>query len=84
MPGSRREGHARNTPCLLPASCYSQERLEKLRLELSEQYGKELRDVPILIGDLQDQASRRRAGRRGGACRSRPPTPGAPCERHAT
>ncbi|PSC71057.1 saccharopine dehydrogenase [Micractinium conductrix] len=35
----------------------SQERLEKLRSELSEQYGGELREVPILIGDIQNQAS---------------------------
>ncbi|KAL4451997.1 hypothetical protein ABPG75_007659 [Micractinium tetrahymenae] len=35
----------------------SQDRLEKLRLELSEQYGGELRDVPILVGDIKDQAS---------------------------
>jgi hypothetical protein len=33
----------------------SQERLEKLRLDLSEQYGGEIRDVPILIGDIKDQ-----------------------------
>lgn len=55
---------ARTPPPALPCSC-SQERLEKLRLELSEQYGRELRDVPILIGNLTDQAStgRGRAGR---------------------
>lgn len=35
----------------------SQERLEKLRLELSEQYGSELKNVPILIGDAKNQAS---------------------------
>lgn len=35
----------------------SQERLEKLRLELSTQYGEELKDVPLLIGDVTNQAS---------------------------
>ncbi|PRW56953.1 saccharopine dehydrogenase isoform B [Chlorella sorokiniana] len=35
----------------------SKERLEKLRLELSEQYGGELKEVPILVADLRDQAS---------------------------
>ncbi len=34
----------------------SKERLEKLRLELSEQYGGEVKDVPILVADLRDQA----------------------------
>ena len=43
----------------------SQERLEKLRLDLSEQYGGELKDVPILIGDIKDQVG----GLSAGMCR---------------
>lgn len=34
-----------------------QTKLEKLRLELSEAYGADIRDVPILTGDLTDQSS---------------------------
>lgn len=36
----------------------NQERLEKVRLDLSEQYGSELQEVPILLGDIKDQVSK--------------------------
>jgi hypothetical protein len=39
----------------------NQERLEKVRLDLSEQYGSELQEVPILLGDIKDQV-RKAAG----------------------
>lgn len=50
-----------------PPTC-SQDRLERLRLELSEQYGGEVRDVPILVGDIKDQVGAR-PGLAGGLAR---------------